>query len=333
MKRDAHPSSTSISDENISGKDQTNYDLDLKSKKVFRGDKLLVVLLGFSVLLAVSQITLGGVVRVTGSGDGCPDWPLCFGSIVPPWSNFHALVEWSHRTTGVALGLVMVGSILRAWRGNAPSKLLYFITSGTILVAIIGGVGGAVVLSELDPVIRTIHLMLAEVSVLIIIFAMVASTNRGITIFDSQGAGKPLTSLLLWGSAIVLLGILSGSYTVLRGAGIFCPSWPLCTGLELPRSELEWIHVIHRLVSAGSAIAAGYASYKAARSPVIFLRIVALLTLLMISSQIFVGAANPWTDFSQWARATHLSIATIIWGLMVLMAAITWKHSLVEREI
>ena len=41
-------------------------------------DKLLLVLLSLAVLGAMLQITVGGVVRVTGSGDGCPDWPTCY---------------------------------------------------------------------------------------------------------------------------------------------------------------------------------------------------------------------------------------------------------------
>ena len=44
-------------------------------------DKLLLLLLSLAVLGAILQITVGGVVRVTGSGDGCPDWPTCYGPV------------------------------------------------------------------------------------------------------------------------------------------------------------------------------------------------------------------------------------------------------------
>ena len=60
------------------------------------GDSFLKFLIGFSILDCVFQISLGGFVRVTGSGLGCPDWPLCYGKIIPPM-NYHTLIEWGHR--------------------------------------------------------------------------------------------------------------------------------------------------------------------------------------------------------------------------------------------
>ena len=53
------------------------------------------LLAGITALSGYLQIVLGGLVRVSGSGLGCPDWPTCYGKPYPP-PNFHAIVE-EHR--------------------------------------------------------------------------------------------------------------------------------------------------------------------------------------------------------------------------------------------
>src|SRR5205823_14340181 len=70
-----------------------------------------------SVLTAVFaylQIALGGVVRVSGSGLGCPDWPLCQGQPYPP-ANLHSIIEYSHRTVGAITGVLLVATVVGAW--------------------------------------------------------------------------------------------------------------------------------------------------------------------------------------------------------------------------
>src|SRR6266566_3838718 len=56
---------------------------------------------------AYLQIALGGVVRVTDSGLGCPDWPLCHGRPYPA-ADIHSIIEYSHRTVGTITGVLVV---------------------------------------------------------------------------------------------------------------------------------------------------------------------------------------------------------------------------------
>ena len=51
-----------------------------------------------AIAFTYALIVIGGIVRVSGSGLGCPDWPTCYGSVLPPLV-IHAIIEFSHRFT------------------------------------------------------------------------------------------------------------------------------------------------------------------------------------------------------------------------------------------
>jgi len=65
---------------------------------------------------------MGAVVRATGSGLGCPDWPTCQGSWVPPLER-KALIEYAHRSLAVGVGVLVLAMAWSAWRRYLyPSK-------------------------------------------------------------------------------------------------------------------------------------------------------------------------------------------------------------------
>ncbi|MDA1258196.1 MAG: COX15/CtaA family protein [Chloroflexi bacterium] len=306
-------------------------------------DRLLLTLLGLMVIGAIIQITLGGVVRVTESGLGCPDWPLCHGSLIPKF-EYHTMIEWSHRTAGSSVGLVFIAAVIRVWLIHRDNRFLVTVTTGSlVLITIVGGIGGAVVLSEVEPALRTLHLGLAEGVVLFSVLAFAAAatgwTQRrfsdtsgipdvsgGRLMAALESAGDLVTARRVTNIAAVLAlaTLLSGSYAVWRGAGAVCPSWPLCGGSIIPESELVWIHATHRVFAGVSTVVALWAAHRAYRlsggSQVV--RLLAVGALVTVVGQVLVGAANPWTDFSEWAQAIHLSLATIMWTDLVLLAAV-----------
>src|SRR5450756_1832163 len=67
-----------------------------------------------TAVFAYLQIALGGVVRVTGSGLGCPDWPLCHGRPYPP-ANLNSIIEYSHRAVGSVTELLITVTAILAW--------------------------------------------------------------------------------------------------------------------------------------------------------------------------------------------------------------------------
>jgi len=292
-------------------------------------DRLYLFLLGFSVIGILIQITLGGVVRVTGSGDGCPDWPQCFGRWIPPW-EYHAILEYSHRSTGTVVGIIMLLALVRTFQKYRTDRsLLYILIAAFVLVGIVGIIGGQVVLNDLNPAIRTAHLALAEMVLLLMIIAyVIAATNPLTRVFNVAQSleGRQVRNLAMWAAIIALVALLSGAYVVWRNAGAVCGSWPLCGGALIPEIELTFIHMVHRVLAGVSVLLAAYAAHRAYRldGASKLLRGSAVAVGVVILMQVFIGAANPWTDFETWAKASHLSMATVMFAATSLVAVIIW---------
>lgn len=285
-------------------------------------DKVFVGFLVAALIGVLVQITMGGAVRVTGSGDGCPDWPLCFGRLIPPF-EFHALMEYTHRTIGVIVGLTAIGATARVlWRHRRIVPVATTTTAGLIGITVTGIIGGAVVLSELSPALRTLHLMLAETVALLLVHATVATfytSNK--TDAGEDGGSRALVRWSALAAGLTLVALLSGSYAVWRGAGPVCATWPLCGGPLIPDNELVWIHMAHRILAFAAAVPslmAAHLAMKPTNNPrgAEHIRMLGLLAVTIVAAQILLGAANPWTGFAQWARVAHLTVATLQWAVM-----------------
>ena len=282
-----------------------------------------------SSMAALAQITLGGVVRVTGSGLGCPDWPLCHGQIIPPL-DFAALVEYSHRLSASALSILVLVMLILAWvflRNNRWA--LWASAIGMGLVVIAAALGGATVLTELNWWIRLIHLAIAEGVVACMVVATVdgwRSGNLDVALKGNQEMNQNTDGFrryLYVTLAAVLLLILSGSFMVGYGAGSACATWPLCRGSLLPEGSVFAVHMGHRyfaaIVGLMTAGAAAMAWKRRGASFALGVTGMGLAGLFML--QILAGAATVWSGFSTDMKATHLSLATLVWMSLVFMTA------------
>lgn len=288
-----------------------------------------------ALLASVVQISLGGVVRVTESGLGCPDWPLCHGRLIPP-AELATLIEYSHRLSAAALGLLAVAMTALAWwsyrRANAPTVSA---TIALVLVFVAAGLGGASVLTELAWWVVLFHLGIAEAVLACLVIALVASLapTRG----HNHGAPGPEEKHTLDGRALRRLGwlvmssvaatfalILLGSYMVGLGYGSSCATWPLCSGELLPDGQPYAVHMLHRYAAGGVGALLAWTALSAwsVRAPRPDLAAAAMLAAGLFLVQSLIGAATVWSGFASAMKATHLSVATLTWFALVLLAAL-----------
>ena len=281
-----------------------------------------------SLVVSFIQIALGGFVRASESGLGCPDWPLCHGKIIPPF-EFHTLIEYSHRLNGSLLGiLVAVLLILCIMRYRRDKQLMLANYAAFILVVSAGILGGITVITELAWWIRLIHLGIAQflAACLMYITYKFAFDNlsNDYSYLNPIRAWKWKKILCV---SLVFLLIVSRSYMVGIGASSSCSSWPLCKGLSIPDGMSYQVHMGHRYISVVTLGFVGYISIELmihAKGNKLIKR-VTHSALGLLGIQIILGAVTVWSGFSSHMKVTHLSVATLVWLSVILMSLVAEK--------
>lgn len=258
---------------------------------------------------------------MSGSGLGCPDWPLCHGRPYPP-ADVHSIIEYSHRTVGSVTGLLVVLTVVFAWIVFARRRPVVPIVATASLVAIAaeGGLGGVVVMQELQPWLVLAHLGLA----MIILGCLLATAILSLP--ASDGVRDARTRVLtLTGMVATYLMLLTGSTVVASSADASCHSWPLCSGGFAPDfSGANAFTMLHRgaVLIIGALIV--YVAINAMKEAA--LRPVATFTLVVLALQVAIGAGSALTDDGLF-NGLHVAIATLVWSGMLSMAVLTVPRS------
>src|SRR5258708_3474978 len=219
-----------------------------------------------TLLAALPAACWGGIVRVTGSGLGCPDWPLCHGQFLPSL-DVATRIEWLHRFLAIVAGLTLAalaGWTLLRYRTRTA---LTFVGLAVVLYWLQAILGAITVLLELPDTCATVHLANAEL--LLAVLTVYAVVVRWPAAGPGLAKPSPFTWLAL-GSAAAMFGLmLSGAYVRGDGATAACSTWPFCDN-GIPMTGAAAIHMAHRYIAAvvGVLVASPRAAARKRRPPV-----------------------------------------------------------------
>ena len=277
-------------------------------------------------------ILVGGLVRASGAGLGCPDWPRCFGSWIPPASaadlppqfdpsQFNPALMWTeylNRLLGVTVGFLILATAVSAWRHHRHQpRILWTTVAAFVLVGFEGWLGGRVVAHELAAWIVTAHLIVAIVIVQLLLYATVEATRPA-------GGGMLKTEGRLAMLLIVLTLVQAGVGTQVRGhletaldAGV---------ARDVALSTVGRLDYLHRDLAFGVLLGAALLALwlLSRRSPLVRWSLV-VLTLAVL--QIALGIVMAYGSLIPAAQVGHLTIASLLLGAQTVLWLSSWRQS------
>lgn len=270
-------------------------------------------------LATLVLVAVGVLVRATGSGLGCPDWPTCHGGIVPPGNQGHQpIIEFSHRFLASAVGLLVIATAIYAWRWYRHAPVVAWMAVAIVPMVIAQGLLGAVtVWTELPPAIVATHLLTA-----MIILSMQAIVVVGMYRADPANGMRTMALASVAGRrALATLGLFAvlvwiGGYVAESGASTACSGWPLCSGGVLPASDDQQIvHMTHRYLAALLVVPLAWLGIELARvrRTVWWATPVALSSAALYGAQVMIGAFNVWFTFPDALTISHTTVAATLW--------------------
>ena len=277
-----------------------------------RAARLLHALAVASLVANVLIVVTGGVVRLTGSGLGCPTWPRCTEESFTPHGamDIHAAIEFGNRLVTFLLAAVAIATFLAARRVGRPplTRLALVLGLGVPAQALIGGV---TVLTGLNPWTVAFHLLvsMAMICVAVTLLVRVGEPDGPVSLTVPGGVAWLVRGLFVVGWAVLYLG------TVVTGSG------PHAGDADAPRNGLDpravtQLHTdaVFLLLGLSVAVVLVLRSVEApARA-----RTAATVLLAVLLAQGAVGFVQYFTGLPVVLVGLHLL------GAALIAAAMTW---------
>lgn len=284
-------------------------------------------------------------MRATGAGMGCPDWPTCFGQWIPPTSesqlpaNYQEIyadrgyaettfnvrktwTEYLNRLLGAFTGLTILATLIFAapYRRSEP-KIFWFAFTSFILVGVQGWLGSVVVATNLHTGLITLHMLLAQVIVGILIAALVRASSESyhdVRIDHLPRLFYPVMVIaMIAGLAQLVLG------TQVREAVDLIARSSDFADRHLWIERLPFIFSIHKYLAIPLVLVNGWlilAVLNHSRSSI--LRRLSVTLAVFILGTIAIGMSMDRLHLPMFAQPLHLWLASLIFGVQLALMLI-----------
>ena len=270
---------------------------------------------------------LGSVVHATESSLACPDWPTCFGTMVPEMTGG---VFWEHLHRLVAGGLVLIfiAATSVAWKPEArrPS-IRRWALAGIGLLLVQSLFGGLTVLLRLPDAVSTTHLALAFVFLGLTTGLTVVSSPRWNAGTGAEAPLRNLRTLSVSGAVLTFSQSVLGAAVRHMDAGLVCPDVPLCLGQWVPplQTATVAVHFGHRFTGVLLLITLLVLAVRALRTLApSTARALAASAGVLVTLQVLLGFLSVYTRLAVLPVSFHTLLAAAILTCTVGLAVMTW---------
>ena len=274
-----------------------------------------------TLVTALVLVTLGVIVRVTDSGLGCPDWPFCYGKVLPPMGDYKAWLEWIHRTVAAVIGVqILALAVLAVLDYRGRRSIILPAIGAVLLVGFQAWLGRETVRLGNSGESVTAHLASAMLLVGLLVYLTVRPAYPARL---TGGTSQRFTLLAGFAAIATYALLLFGSHVTATASALVFPDWPLMGGTLLPAiTDVTSAQVLHRYVAAIVGVivlAVAVIAWRTQRAHPRLVRL-AVWSAVLFGIQIVVGGLQILTQLSGWAQVLHLSLGTIIWSMLVGLA-------------
>ena len=290
-----------------------------------------------TTVLTYMLIAVGGLVRASGAGLGCPDWPRCFGGWIPPASaaelppqfdaaQFNPALMWTeylNRLLGVMVGFAMLTTAVAAWRWHRRNpRVVGPALAALLLTGFQGWLGGRVVAHELAAWIVTAHLLVALMIVALLIWATIESAVDG----EPASRGEPARRALGWWTwgvvGLFLVEVTLGTQVRERVDEAFA-----LVSRDRALAAVGTLALVHEVMAVVvvTAVAALWIRVRTRHARDRVLMRASGAALACTIGQVLAGAVLTSLALPPAAQVLHLTLASLLLGALAATALVAWR--------